>query len=96
MLYNWAFVLAAGYSLYYVALEPLAGLSWALFIGVPSWLGAEAFRQSVPHAWAWALGIHVFSWYMQIVPGHAWAEHRKPALTDSFLQVRVSAGGPML
>lgn len=42
----------------------------------------------VPDAWAWALGMHAFSWYMQIHPGHAVLEGRKPALLDSLSQVR--------
>ena len=40
----------------------------------------------VPAAWQWALGVHVFSWYMQIHPGHALLEGRKPALLDSLVQ----------
>jgi hypothetical protein len=31
--------------------------------------------------------VHVFSWYMQIHPGHALLEGRKPALLDSLVQV---------
>ncbi len=42
----------------------------------------------VQDAWLWALGVHVFSWYMQIHPGHAVLEGRKPALLDSLVQVR--------
>ena len=52
------------------------------------WLTATAFRQAVPHAWAWALGVHLFSWYMQIHIGHIIIEGRKPALTDSLFQVK--------
>lgn len=39
------------------------------------------------HAAWWALGVQVFSWYMQIHPGHAILEGRKPALLDSLVQV---------
>jgi hypothetical protein len=42
----------------------------------------------VSHAWQWALLVHVLSWYMQIHPGHALLEGRKPALLDSLVQVR--------
>ncbi len=49
--------------------------------GLPHWL-------QVQDAWLWALGVHVFSWYMQIHPGHALLEGRKPALLDSLVQVR--------
>ena len=34
----------------------------------------------------WALALHVFCWYMQLHPGHALLEGRKPALLDSFVQ----------
>eukprot|EP00775_Hariotina_reticulata_P006457 gene6457-6686_t len=40
----------------------------------------------VAGAWKWALLVHVFSWYMQIHPGHAVLEGRKPALLDSLGQ----------
>jgi hypothetical protein len=42
----------------------------------------------VTQAWKWALLVHVLSWYMQIHPGHAILEGRKPALLDSLVQVR--------
>jgi hypothetical protein len=42
----------------------------------------------VAQAWKWALVVHVLSWYMQIHPGHAILEGRKPALLDSLVQVR--------
>jgi hypothetical protein len=42
----------------------------------------------VAQAWKWALLVHVLSWYMQIHPGHAILEGRKPALLDSLVQVR--------
>lgn len=76
-----------GYSLYYIALEWFAGLTWAIFMGVPLWVSSVAFQQLVPHAWAWAVGLHIFAWFMQVFPGHAWIEGRKPALLDSLFQV---------
>ena len=30
--------------------------------------------------------VHVLGWAMQLGPGHAWSEKRKPALADSLLQ----------
>lgn len=85
--FNGAFFLVAAYGCYYILLERFAGLSWSLCIGLPIWISSEAFQQEVPNAWAWALGIHVLSWFMQIVPGHSCCEHRKPALLDSLFQV---------
>ena len=54
------------YALYYTALEQIAGLSWGVLLGVPMWLTATAFYQHVPHAWAWALGLHILSWFLQV------------------------------
>eukprot|EP00877_Chromochloris_zofingiensis_P012010 jgi/Chrzof1/7062/Cz02g09110.t1 len=79
-------IVAALYTLFYLCLEPFAGLTWSLFVGVPMWIAATAFQQLVPNAWMWALGVHIFSWYMQIHPGHAILEGRKPALLDSLVQ----------
>lgn len=63
---NAAFVAIAAYTLYYLVLEPVAGLSWSAMIGLPMWLTASAFQQHVANAGLWALGVHVFSWYMQV------------------------------
>lgn len=88
---NASFLLAAFYSAYYLLLEPLAGLSWAGLVALPLWGLANWFRVTVPAAWAWALGIHLFSWFAQIVFGHKMAEGRRPALLDSFFQSLVLA-----
>ncbi|KAK9830485.1 hypothetical protein WJX72_011978 [[Myrmecia] bisecta] len=85
-----AFCLAA-YTLYYLTLEFFAGLTWGIFLGVPIWLSATAFRQLVPCAWAWALGVHVLSWIAQVWVGHIVCEKRKPALLDSFFQSLILA-----
>ena len=63
---NWGLLVLILYALYYVALEPGAGLSWGLLLAVPMWLTATAFYQHVPHAWAWALGLHILSWFLQV------------------------------
>lgn len=89
--FNGSFFLAAAYSLYYLALEPVAGGSWTAFVGLPLWAAANWFRASVPDAWAWALGLHLLSWFAQIAVGHQLAEKRKPALLDSFFQSLVLA-----
>lgn len=86
---NGAFLGTVVYSLFYIALEPFAGFTWSLFTGVPCWLTATAFAQHVPNAWAWAIAVHALSWYAQIHVGHIVLEHRKPALLDSFFQVRL-------
>ena len=63
---NWGLLVLILYALYYTALEPVAGLSWGVLLGIPMWLTATAFYQHVPHAWAWALGLHILSWFLQV------------------------------
>ncbi|BDA43170.1 Uncharacterized endoplasmic reticulum membrane protein YGL [Coccomyxa sp. Obi] len=89
---NWGLLVLILYSLYYMALEPFAGATWGLLLGIPMWLTATAFAQYVPYAWAWAIGLHILSWYLQVEVGHILIEHRKPALLDSFMQSLVLAG----
>lgn len=88
---NASFALILGYGVYYIVLDVLAGASWSICIGLPMWWSSEAFRDVVPSAWAWALGIHILGWVMQIYPGHMLAEKRRPALMDSFFQSLVLA-----
>ena len=83
---NGAFLGVVVYSLFYIGLEQFAGVTWCLSTGIPCWLTATAFSQHVPHAWAYAIGVHVLSWWAQIHLGHIMLEHRKPALLDSFFQ----------
>lgn len=84
---NGAALQCLAYWLYYLTLETFAGLTWGVCVATPLWISATLFRAHVHNAWAWALVIHVLSWYMQIHPGHAILEGRKPALLDSFFQV---------
>ena len=93
---NGAFLGFVVYSLFYVALDPFAGFTWSLFTGISCWLTATAFSQHVPHAWAWAIGVHALSWYAQIHVGHIMLEHRKPALLDSFFQVSLTSQDCMM
>ena len=86
------FLILVPYSLFYVLLDPLAGASWSVCVGLPVWLGANALCQAHPsNAWLWAVYAHVFSWFVQIVPGHGYFERRKPSLMDSFVQSLVLA-----
>ena len=45
LVFNGAAVVYAAYSLYYLKLEPFAGLTWSLFVGLPIWLTSTAFQQ---------------------------------------------------
>ena len=89
-------MLLAAYSAYYLLLEPVAGGTWAAAVALPLWGGANAFRAAVPCAWGWALALHALSWLAQVVVGHNLVEGRKPALLDSFFQVRRCWGAPAL
>lgn len=92
---NAAFLVFAIYSVFYLLLEPFAGLTWSLFVGLPIAWSATVFAGSpLPAAlsaaglapWSAALAVHVLGWYLQIHPGHAIMEKRKPALMDSLAQ----------
>ena len=86
---NLAFFATLAYASYYVLLEPFAGVAWTLLVGVPSFLTATWYRAARGDAaCANALVVHLLSWYMQIHPGHAVFEKRRPALTESLFQVR--------
>lgn len=86
LLVNVPLVVVSLYICFYLALDLVAGFTWALAVGLPLWWGSTYFQQAVPHAWGWAIGLHLFSWYMQIHPGHGIFEKRKPALMDSLVQ----------
>lgn len=47
LLINAPFLAVAVYALFYTSLDAGAGLSWAVCIGLPLWLGATAFKQQV-------------------------------------------------
>lgn len=79
------------YAVYYTMLDQHAGITWGLFIGLPIWILANATWAFVHVGWLWAVGAHIFSWYMQIHLGHMVLEGRKPALLDSFFQSMVLA-----
>lgn len=86
VVFNGSFALILVYSAYYVMLDTVVGLTWSLCVGIPIWLTAEAFTSMVDAAWAWALALHVFSWWVQVHIGHILIEKRRPALLDSFFQ----------
>jgi 2-hydroxy fatty acid dioxygenase len=91
LVFNAAFFLYLAYGLYYLVLDTFAGLlsNIELFSLL---LFANYLHQTRPEQAGYiALGVHILSWYMQIHPGHAVFEKRKPALKDSFIQSLVSA-----
>mmetsp|Transcript_8530 Transcript_8530/g.14659 ORF Transcript_8530/g.14659 Transcript_8530/m.14659 type:complete len:187 (+) Transcript_8530:179-739(+) len=85
LMFNGPLVMMLAYSAYYVRLEPLAGITWALCVGGP--LAAHAtYFSAVKGANYWAFGAQLLSWVMQIWPGHMILERRKPALLDGLVQ----------
>lgn len=54
------------YSLYYLHLEPIAGLLWAAGVGLPLSLLATHAVASDPNAGQKAFLLHLLSWYMQV------------------------------
>jgi len=89
---NLGFLLWLNYSFYYLYLEPVAGLSWAILMGLPLLLLADSFQAGYSgRAWLVALIAHVLGWYMQLHPGHAIFEGRKPALLDGLVQSFLTA-----
>lgn len=80
------------YAAYYVVLDPVAGTVACVFYLCLYFL-AERFAAAgcgpIEGTRAIALAAaaaHVLGWVMQIGPGHAYYEKRKPALLDSFAQ----------
>jgi 2-hydroxy fatty acid dioxygenase len=63
---NGPFWLLLVYTSYYVILEPFGGITWGIFQALPTWIFATMFQQNVPWAWAWAIGLHLFSWEVQV------------------------------
>jgi len=72
------------YLLFYLKLEPFAGATWFLTHGLGAYFVATWLHHS--NQWPLAVGLHLLAWYMQIHPGHAILERRKPALMDSLIQ----------
>ena len=85
---NLAFFITLLYAVYYTFwLDFGGGLSWTLCVGAPTFMAACLFRESWgPEAWRPALASHFLGWYMQLHPGHAILEKRKPALMDGLVQ----------
>lgn len=86
---NYSLVLLGAYALYYVALDPLAGLSWSASMALPVWAAANAVRQQLAAAWAWAVGLHILSWVVQV---HVGEEPTPHGMLGACCGVRASCG----
>lgn len=76
LVFNGSFVLLAAYSLYYLTLEPFAGLTWGALVALPMWGTANAVCAALPCAWGWAIGLHVLSWVVQVRGRELASRHR--------------------
>ena len=63
---NWSVVLVVLYGIYYTILEPFAGSTWFIILGIPKIALARLFFLQVPYAWAAAIGLHILGWVMQV------------------------------
>jgi len=86
--FNWSFLFGLSYLIYYIILEPVAGLLYAPQMTAMI-LSATAFAQRSDSVKI-AAYLHVLSWIMQFV-GHGFAEKRAPALLDNILGALVLA-----
>lgn len=76
---------------YYLLLEPLAAATYTPFLlalGYYSRVFYVSYGSEI--AMQTALGVHVISWIAQFA-GHAFAEHRAPALLDGLVQALMLA-----
>jgi len=86
---NVPFFVVLVYSIWYVVLEPFAGiLASTLLLGALA--SSQYFTSVYPSGFLWALGVHIVGWGLQFI-GHGLAEGRKPALLDSGVQSIVTA-----
>jgi len=80
---NLALFVGSTYVLYYIILEPVAGLLYAPFMGFMLYYANHV--ASIENIILYTLALHIFSWIMQFV-GHGVAEKRAPALLDNLFQ----------
>ena len=84
---NLGFLQCLSYSGYYVYLESPVGISWAAVVGLPPLLFADAFQAGNDgRACLISLDTHLLGSHMQLNPGHAVFEKRKPAPLDGLVQ----------
>lgn len=79
-------------SIYYLTLTFVPAATYISLMSVML-VTACKFWQTTPNAWMYALALHVFSWYMQLHPGHGIFEKRAAALNDNF--IKGTAMGPL-
>ncbi len=81
-------IVAIGFALFYIAMQPLAGALLAALLLIATWLCAGAAHWSNGAFWSLVALFFVGGWIVQLI-GHAF-EGRRPALTDNALQIFVA------
>ena len=77
------------YSLYYIILDPIAGILYVPFLTY-LWLSANLFYRDNANALLTAAIIHVVAWAFQFI-GHGVFEKRAPPLLDNIFQAFLQA-----
>ncbi|KAF7838479.1 putative endoplasmic reticulum membrane protein C16E8.02 [Senna tora] len=91
LVFNYGFLLAAIYALFYVSMDYKAG-SLAALLCLFCWVGASVLAQRLGFSLAWkvVLAAQLFCWTGQFV-GHGVFEKRAPALLDNLVQAFLMA-----
>lgn len=91
VVFNWSFVAAAAYALFYIVLEPKSGSFGALLV-LLCCMGANVVAQQIPYASGWKIVAisQVLCWSFQFI-GHGVYEKRAPALIDNIVQAFLMA-----
>ncbi|GMJ05660.1 hypothetical protein like AT1G18720 [Hibiscus trionum] len=91
LIFNFGFLLALIYAVFYVCLDFKAGTLAALLCGV-CWIVSSflATRLGFSLAWKVVLAVQLFCWIGQFI-GHGVFEKRAPALLDNLVQAFVMA-----
>lgn len=72
------------YHVYYLYLHLVVGFFSLIFYSI-LWYTSNIFYCQIDYAWIWAIGIHVFSWILQIA-GHRICEGNQPAFITGAVQ----------
>ncbi|KAI4343895.1 hypothetical protein L6164_011190 [Bauhinia variegata] len=91
LIFNYGFLLALIYALFYVVLDKKAGCLAAL-LSLSCWVGASVLASKLGFSLAWkvVLAAQLFCWTGQFI-GHGVFEKRAPALLDNLLQAFLMA-----
>merc|ERR1711977_652946 len=87
LIVNVPFLIATGYALYFIGLEPVAGTAYAPWIIFQGWSANYVYANYGATVAGWLFGA---AWIAQFI-GHGKYEGRAPALLDSLFQSLVLA-----